>query len=165
MKINATTRQILLGELPWMENILPEDAEEYNVQLIDLDLLSRSAGLITVDGFRYTSGQIVLVSGQGEIIGQVGIAIKSVPRRKWSWQKWRFLLVSTEEGTIFKETVEQAIDRLSPSSRNVRFIVEISGLYSASVRIHKIPNRVTDLPTWLMGKRKEEIQRLRTIIG
>lgn len=167
MKVNEKTRKIIGKELHWLPALIPEDAEEFFVQLIDVNTLSlRPKGKTLHDGEWCSHDHILLIADGGKIVAEVGKKTNH-GRSKWSWVFWRTSNYVRE--ISFSESVERAIYRVV-GAENVRYILQIeSGSFSPEsefdlfprVTLHKLPRRVPNLKTWLEQKAEEEATRLR----
>lgn len=161
MKANARSREILFKELPWVEAVLPLDAVEFNVRLVDLDTLSLVPDGFEYEGMWHNSGKIFFVDMDGQGLGHVGEVVKRLYHRMWSWKRLGFIEVTEDVCEDVKESVEEAIRRLSPRSKGTRFVVQFSNTKEGlSVTIYKVPKRIPDLETWLNDRAEEEAQRL-----
>ena len=169
MKINEETKRVLVRSgLGWVVPLLPEFADVFKVELIDLDTLSLGPeGGDIGNGEFWAKTKMLLFGAEGKPIGEVGGQHTSqVNVFKWSW-KWPFIRSATESETYdVYETVEQAVRRI-PASDQIRFIVSIPkyGRNSGTVIIRKLRASDKDLKARLQQKADEEVENLNEILA
>ena len=160
MKINAETLRILTKELPWIQNHLPKNCDEFRVEIIDVNTLSLRPRMTHLgEGYSHAHDQILLIDGNGNLIGMVGVkTIRKSERKIFCWPP--FQLISKEKEIEFYESVEEALRRIEGSDQ-VRYLMHIVEYYQIpDVVLHKVPNRIPDLRAWIEQKISEEAHQL-----
>jgi len=149
MKVNEETMKVLGKELSWAPKLFPKEVTRFQVTLIDLDTLSLRPQWNSIQPSMF------IIDGAGRVIGEVGA--------EWRMVK-KFFGGSQSKRVVFKETVEEAVKRLSRKApRDIRFIFEMRDV--VSVHIYKLPNRIPNLRAWLDQKVTEAQDELKKTLN
>lgn len=167
-RLNQAYREVLRKELSWLPDLIPADAENFQARLIDLDTLNlepRSVGDPFVDKY-IKLGSLLLIGQGGYPLGEVGVRMVSGTARRWSWKSFRFVYFGEMNKVIFRETVEEAIKRIS-HPHHIRYILQMdSEKYGGkNVVLHKLPKSADDFTSWLEVKKREAQDHLKDFLG
>jgi hypothetical protein len=147
--LNGETIGVLRKQFPWLPDLLHEVNGEFKAQVLDLDALS-----LTVSA-EYDFYRIYLVTKEGVKIGEVS---REFRLRKMMWPFSWLAKMFGEPGGIhmeafFYETLEDALKRLQPASKNLQFVLHLNGYH---VTLYKVPKGVNFIEH--MERKKAEVE-------
>jgi hypothetical protein len=156
VKANTKSLAILENELPWITPFLPEKIQEFNVRIMDLDILGlRPEGSMSGEWCSYD--RIYLVDETGRTITQMGVKTESVSELQFVWFPPFIWKVRQLKKVEFNESVEEAVKRTD--AWNTRYVVRI--FLSSSVTIYRLPRQVENLWVWLDQKAIEASKKIK----
>jgi len=158
IRLNEATRKIIAKEKPWLLALIPDNAETFHVQVIDLNTLELCPNACRgpyADNW-YLLDEIYLIDSAGRVIGKVGEGfVQQLQQRKWRWQMKKtfpfFQLlekVSIPKETQAPETVGQALERIQGAEKT-RYVLCLQGHTESAVDFPELSSKALELSSFI----------------